>query len=65
MKLLVAPQSMMVVVSMIWLFTKIFMGTRKVLSFGKVVNTWLTWEDNIETSSLLKNPAVLQRFPPL
>ena len=35
MKLPVAPQSMMAVVSMIWLFTEIFTGIRKVLSFGE------------------------------
>ena len=35
------------------------MGMHKVLSFGRAVNTWLTWEDDIETSFLLKNPAVL------
>ena len=62
MKLPVAPQLMMAVVSMIWLFTEIFTGMRKVLSFGRAVNTWLTWEDDIETSSRVKNPEVLQRF---
>ena len=39
MKLPVAPQLMMAVVSMIWLFTEIFTGIRKVLSFGRAVNT--------------------------
>ena len=63
MKFPVAPQSMMAVVSMIWLFTEIFTGMRKVLSFGRAVNTRLTWEDDIETSSRVKNPGVLQRFP--
>ena len=47
---------MIAVVLMIWWFTDIFTGMRKVLSFGKAVSTWLIWEDNIETSSLLKNP---------
>ena len=61
MKFPVVPQSMIAVVSMIWWFTDIFMGMRKVLSFGKAVSTWLIWEDDIETSSLLKNPGVLRR----
>ena len=61
MKFPVAPQSMIAVVSMIWWFTDIFTGMRKVLSFGKAVNTWLIWEDDIETSSLLKNSEVPRR----
>ena len=39
MKCLVAPQSMIVVVLMIWLFTDIFTGIHKVLSLGKAVST--------------------------
>ena len=61
MKLPVAPQSMMAVVSMVWLFTRIFTGTRKVLSFGRAVNTTLIWEGDIETSSHFKNPVVPRR----
>ena len=59
MKFLVVPQLMIAVVLMIWLFTDTFMGICKVLSLGKAVSTWLIWEDDIETSSLLKNPIVL------
>ena len=65
MKLPVAPQLMMAEVSMIWLFTKILTGIRKVLSFGRAVNTWFTQEDDIEISSRFKNPGVLQKFPQL
>ena len=63
MKLPVVPQLMMAVVLMLWLFTEIFTGIRRVLSFGRAVNTWFIWEGDIKTSSCFKNPGGLQRFP--
>ena len=52
MKFLVAPQSMMAVVSTIWLPTESLMGMRIVLSLGSTTSTWFTsWEDDVETPS--------------
>ena len=57
MKFPVAPQSIMAVVSTIWLPTESLMGIQIVLSLGRAISTWFTsWEDDVETSSQIKNP---------
>ena len=63
MKFPVAPQSIIAVVSMIWLPTESLMGIGTVLSLGKALSTWFSsWEDDVETSSQIKNPLSPRRF---
>ena len=56
MKFPVVLQSIMAVVSMIWLPTESLIGIQIVLSLGRAISTWSTsWEDNVKTSSQIKN----------
>ena len=57
MKFLMAPQSMIVKVLMVFEPEMSFTGILKVLSLGSATSTWAgSWEEDIKTSFRFKNP---------
>ena len=63
MKFPMAPQSIRVVVLMICVPVASLIGRRTVRSFGRATSTWdKSWEDNIETTSQIKNSHYQRRW---
>ena len=63
MKFPVAPQSMRAVVTTICVPVTSLIGRRMVRSFGRATSTWdKLWEDNIKTTSQIKNPHHRRRW---